>query len=280
MEIWKAIILGLVQGLTEFLPVSSSGHLVLVQEMLDVDTANILFFDTMLHLATLIAVCVVLYKEIWALLKKPIQKPVLLLIIATIPAGIVGLCLNDVMDSFFAGTKYLWIFFIISACILLVSDILGMHYDKIKAMKKLHGYEKEELNPALFSSLNYGNTIAMGLAQAVAIFPGVTRSGSTIAAGVCAKGDRKEVARFSFLMSIPIILASVLLETIDLVKAPTEMTIGAGAIICGMLAAAISGYIAIKWMLKLVEKCQLRWFSLYLILIAILVIVHNQIQIW
>ena len=184
------------------------------------------------------------------------------------------------MDSFFAGTKYLWILFIVSAIILFVSDMLGKHYDKIKSMKVMHGYVEEEINPALFSSLNYKNTIAMGLAQAVAIFPGVTRSGSTIAAGVCAKGDRKDVARFSFLMSIPIILASVLLESIKLVKEPTEMTIGAGAIICGMLAAAISGYIAIKWMLKLVEKCQLRWFSLYLILMSIIVIVHNTVGLW
>ncbi|MEG1963330.1 MAG: undecaprenyl-diphosphate phosphatase [Clostridia bacterium] len=288
MEWWKALILGLVQGFTEFLPVSSSGHLVLFQAWLNVESESILFFDVMLHVATLVAVCIVLYKEIWALLKKPLSKPVLFLIIATIPAGIVGITLEDVVGGFFEGTKYLWIFFLLSAAVLLLSDIMSKKYAQ-KEIVGANGANKQseqeanlqqQINAPLFSSLNYGNVVAMGLAQACAIFPGLTRSGSTIAAGVIAKGDRKDVAKFSFLMSIPIILASALLQGIKLGVNKTPIDVGAGSIIIGMIAATVSGYFAVKWMLKLVQKCKLKWFSLYLVIIAIVVFINNFVKIW
>ncbi len=282
MEWWKALILGLVQGFTEFLPVSSSGHLVLVQEWLNVQSNNIVFFDIMLHVATLVAVCAVLYKEIWKLLKNIISKPVLLLIIATIPAGIIGVTLDDVIEGMFEGTKYLWIFFIISAIVLFISDLMGNYYRKKQAEKAVDSTQPTEqvVGEPLFKSINYSNAIIMGCAQACAVFPGITRSGSTIAAGVIAKGDRKEVAKFSFLMSIPVILASALLHSIKMIKAPAPIDIPVFSIIIGMVAAAISGYVAVKWMIKLVEKCQLKWFSIYLLLLAIVIIVNNFVKIW
>lgn len=286
MEWWKALILGLVQGFTEFLPVSSSGHLVLVQSWLNIESASNMLFDILLHLATLVAVCAVLYKEIWQLFKHIISKPVLLLIIATIPAGLAGLFLNDFFSEFFEGTKYLWIFFMLSAIVLFVSDMLGAYYEKKKMTNQpqvattADGDATKVINKPLFTTITYPNAIAMGLAQACAIFPGLTRSGSTIAAGIVTKGNRSEVARFSFIMSIPIILASALMETVSVVKDGIPVDIPALSIVLGMVAACVSGYIAVKWMLRLVEKCSLKWFSLYLIAMAVLVFVNNYTHMW
>ena len=284
MEWWKALILGLVQGFTEFLPVSSSGHLVLVQSWLGVESNNTVFFAVMLHVATLVSVCAVLYKEIWALLKKPFSKPVYCLVLATIPAGIVGLALNDFFDTMFEGTKWLWIFFLMSACILLASDIIGNWYEKkgLTRTPKMDTVKEDGTTvPApLFSTIGYDTTLIMGLCQAFAIFPGVTRSGSTIAGGVAGKAKRSEVARFSFLMSIPIILSSALLEGIGMAVDHVVIDIPWYSIVIGMVAALISGYVAVKWMLRLVEKCQLKWFSLYLVLMSIFVIVNNFVGIW
>lgn len=286
MEWWKALILGLVQGFTEFLPVSSSGHLVLVQDWLNVQSENIILFDILLHLATLVAVCAVLYKEIWQLFKHIISKPVLLLIIATIPAGLAGLFLNDFFNDFFKDSQLLWIFFMISAIILFVSDVMGTYYEKKNLTNQAvatppeDGEQIKVISKPLFTTITYPNAIAMGLAQACAIFPGITRSGSTIAAGIVTKGNRSEVARFSFIMSIPIILASALMQTVDVVKDGIPMDISALSIIIGMVAACVSGYIAVKWMLRLVEKCNLKWFSIYLVIMAILVFVNNYTHMW
>ena len=284
MEWWKALILGLVQGFTEFLPVSSSGHLVLVQSWLGVESANLVFFAVMLHCATLVSVCAVLYKEIWALLKKPFSKPVYCLILATIPAGIIGLALNDFFNSMFEGTEWLWLFFMISAIVLLASDLIGKWYEKKDITRKPVGettLEDGTIVPApMFSTIGYDTTMIMGICQACAIFPGVTRSGSTIAGGVAGKGKRSEVARFSFLMSIPIILSSALLEGIGMAVDHVVIDIPWYSIVIGMSAALVSGYVAVKWMLRLVEKCQLKWFSLYLMMMSVLVIVDNFVGIW
>ncbi len=284
MEWWKALILGVVQGFTEFLPVSSSGHLVLVQSILGVQSENVVFFDVMLHVATLVSVCAVLYKEIWALLKNPFSKPVYCLILATIPAGIVGLLLNDFFNSMFEGTTWLWLFFCISAAILFISDYIGKVYEKNGITRRpLVGKTLDDgtvLAPPMFSTIGYDTTLIMSLCQAFAIFPGVTRSGSTIAGGIAGRGKRSEVARFSFLMSIPIILSSALLQGVGLATSGIVIDIPWYSIVIGMTAALISGYVAVKWMLRLVEKCQLKWFSFYLILISIVVIVNNFVGMW
>lgn len=284
MEWWQAFILGLVQGLTEFLPVSSSGHLVLVSEWLGVSSESSVFFAVMLHLATLISVCVVLRKEIWALIRRPISKPVLCLIIASIPAAVIGFAFNDFFESMFTGSQWLWLFFLISAIILLTSDFVGKYYERkgiARQSKELTIAEDGTIiNPPLFSTIGYGTAIAMGVAQACAILPGVSRSGSTIAGGVISKGKRSEVARFSFLMSLVVILGSVLLEGGEMIIDKTPLDIPVVSLLVGMLAAMVSGYIAVKWMLRLVEKCQMKWFSLYLVLMSILVIVNNFVGIW
>ncbi|MGN1061363.1 MAG: undecaprenyl-diphosphate phosphatase, partial [Candidatus Coproplasma sp.] len=196
MQWWEALVLGLTQGLTEFLPVSSSGHLTFLQRILGntmqhgIDFFdNQIFFNLILHLGTLVAVCIIFWKDIVALFKKPIT--LLYLVVATIPAAIVGVLLDDVIENNVSKGAYagiiLAVFFFITAALLFATEIYAKRRKKVLP-------------------LSWRTTIPMGVAQAVAILPGISRSGSTIAAGIFAGGDNDEVAHFSFLMSIPVIL--------------------------------------------------------------------------
>ncbi|MGN0822878.1 MAG: undecaprenyl-diphosphate phosphatase [Candidatus Gallimonas sp.] len=254
MEIWQAIVLGTVQGLTEFLPVSSSGHLVLLQQIMNADFGgNELFFDVMLHFGTLIAVFFVFWRDVLDLFKKPF-KTLLYLIVATIPAGLVGLFLNDYIEEKFYGGAYLAIGFALTALILLLCEFVA----------------KRRKNPGL--PLCWRTTVPMGLMQAIAVIPGISRSGSTIAAGVFAGADTKNVAKFSFLMSIPVILGSVVVSLKDVAGETSALsTMGATgviAVLLGVLFAALAGLFAIKLMLKVIGKANYKWFSLYLVALS------------
>lgn len=268
MQWWQALVLGLTQGLTEFLPVSSSGHLTFLQRVLGVDIGGAeLFFDIILHLGTLVAVCIIFYKDIIALFKKPF-KTLLYLVVATIPAGVCGLLLDDVIDENILQGDYvgifLAVFFLITAGVLLATEI----------------YVKRRKNVL---PLCWRVTLPMGFAQAVAILPGISRSGSTIAAGLFAGGENEEVAHFSFLMSIPVILGSFLVQLVKgLVKTGEESFAYsfevAGSqfgwcIAIGFIVSAIAGLFAIKVMLQAIKKANYKWFSLYLTLLAVACIV-------
>ena len=261
--IWKSSVLGIVQGLTEFLPVSSSGHLTLLQRLLKFDTEGgaMTFINIMMHLGTLIAVVVVFRKEILALFKKPF-KMLLMLIVATIPAGIVGLLASDKIDAVFAGANglaYLALCFAFTGLMLLACEFIAKRQ---KAPKPL----------------GWGSTVPMGLMQAVALFPGISRSGSTIVAGTVAGAKRDEVAKFSFLMSIPVILGSFLVEMAKGVKdaatgQPSVFT-GIGApeavgMLFGIALSAAFGFLAIKWMLNVIRKANYMWFSVYLVCLSL-----------
>ncbi|MDE6294269.1 MAG: undecaprenyl-diphosphate phosphatase, partial [Clostridiales bacterium] len=178
---WQAMVLGLVQGLTEFLPVSSSGHLILTRELMGLnDGSSFLLFDVMAHVGTLVAVVIVLYKPIIELFKKP-YKNLLMLIVATIPAVIVGFACKDLIEEYFSTAKYLCFFFAFTAIIMLVSEIVAKRNNKPK-------------------DLNWSGAVAMGLMQGLGVLPGVSRSGSTIFGGTVAGTDSKKIATFSFLM--------------------------------------------------------------------------------
>ena len=251
MEIWQAIILGAVQGFAEFLPVSSSGHLILLQRWLGVAEGG-LFFDVMLHIGTLIPVCIVFFKEILALFKKPFNK-MLFLIIATIPAALTGMLLGDLVEGAFYGGD------ILAACLLAGTFLLTateLYFSEVISKK----YQK-----AL--PLSYKNTLAMGVAQSIAIVPGLSRSGTVISAGCFTGVDRSENANFTFLMSIPIILGAAVVSGYKTLK--TGIIIEALPLIFGVATAAVTGYVAIKVMLKLIKKANYKWFSLYLIIMAI-----------
>ena len=268
MEIWQAIVLGLVQGLTEFLPVSSSGHLTLVQNLMGLDLGGMdLLFDIILHVGTLVAVCAVFWRDIIDLFKKPF-KTLLYLIVATIPAGIVGVLLMDWSDEVINGSQYIGIllavFFTLTAILLLVTEIYAKRRNKEKELP-----------------LCWRTTISMGCAQAVAaLFPGLSRSGTTICAGVLAGGRSDELSKFSFLMSIPVILGSFAVSLLkgamdgELTSSFTAMGPNAGwCIAIGFIVAAVSGLFAIKVMLGAIRKANYKWFSLYLVLLAIACIV-------
>lgn len=259
--IWKSIVLGTVQGLTEFLPVSSSGHLTLLQQILhyDIGEGGMMFVNVMLHFGTLVAVIFAFWREIGGLFKKPMR--LLMLVVATVPAGVVGLLFNDKIEAIFnpdtnpAWLCWLAVFFAATALILLVTETVS------KYRKKEH-------------PLGWGGTVAMGLAQAVALFPGISRSGSTIAAGVISGGKKEEVARFSFLMSIPVILGSVAVELWHVVRPAEGVSFALTApeivgMVAGVVFAAASGFLAIKVMLKVIGKGNYKWFSLYLVLLSL-----------
>ncbi len=248
----QALILGLIQGLTEFLPVSSSGHLILFKRLFGVDAERFgLTFDIALHVATLVAVFIVFRKDIGALLRKPFQKLTLLLILATVPAALAGILLDDWISSVLQTGALLGVAFLLTAIVLLASEYFG------KRRKEM-------------ADVSYTDAVVIGVAQAVAIMPGLSRSGSTLSAGLFC-GLKKEAAlRFSFLMSIPIILGSAVLGVKDIVEAPEAVEWG--PLLLGMLAAGISGYVAIRFMLDFFKKRNLKGFAIYVAIWGILIL--------
>jgi len=255
MEVWQSIILGITQGLTEFLPVSSSGHLVLIQNAMGL-TEIPLFFDVMLHCGTLIAVVVVLFREIIELFAHPVKNHLAVMVFATVPAGLVGLLLNDTIEGLFSGAM-LGICFLITAAILFFSEFV---YARIKQKKQI----------SLWSGL------AMGGMQAVALFPGISRSGSTIAGGLFSGVNRKKVASFAFLMSIPLIVCSVFLEGVQVAEVgfgDVDMT----CVIVGTVFSAVSGFVAVKFMINLINKHKLTGFIIYLIALGAFVLLDQGV---
>lgn len=255
--VWKSGILGAVQGLTEFLPVSSSGHLTFLQIIgLDFGEGMTTFINVMMHLGTLIAVIAVFWRDILALFKKPF-KTLLMLIVATIPAGVVGLLFNDEIDAFFSGSTALLnlaVCFAVTGLLLLVAELVA------KRQKQPH-------------ALGWGSSISMGLMQAVALFPGISRSGSTIVAGTLTGAKREDVAKFSFLMSIPVILGSFAVEVVGVVREPSAVaqigTNGFIGIAIGVGLAAVFGFLAIRLMLRAIRKANYIWFSVYLVCLSL-----------
>lgn len=255
MTFLQAVILGLVQGLCEFLPVSSSGHLVLMQNIFGI-TDDVLFFDTMLHMGTLIAVFAVFYKTIWALLKRPLQKKVYLLLTATVVTAVFGIVFEARIEALFGG-GLLGVGFLLTSLILLLSERL-----------QSDRYEIEQLN--------YAQAAGVGLIQAVAILPGVSRSGSTIAGSRFFGLNRDAAAEFSFILSIPPILGSLLLQLKDVAEEGMP-ELNLLYVLAGTLTAAVSGYFAIRWMLKLIKTKSLLGFSLYTGVLGLLVLLDQYV---
>ena len=268
MDILQGIIIGIVQGLTEFLPVSSSAHLVFIQNLLGVESS--LAFDTFLHLGTLIAVVWFFRYDIYQMLKSwwlslgdilqgrfregfyddPYKRLAWYVILATIPVGIVGVLFEDSVDALFSGALYVPAFFLfVTGTILYLSQRMpggNINYNNIT---------KKE---ALF----------MGLGQACAILPGLSRSGTTIAAGLTIGLDKEFAAKFSFILSIPAIFGAFILQAKDIGSA---MDANFLPVILGFIASIIAGYMAIKWMLDLIQNRNLDIFSYYCWLMGLIV---------
>jgi undecaprenyl-diphosphatase len=258
MNILYAIIMGIIQGLTEFLPVSSSGHLVLLQKLFGI-TEPALFFNTMLHAGTLIAVSAVLWKDIWAILKNPIQPITGFLILATIPAVFAALLFGDFFDHAFETGQFLGFSFLLTAALLCIAEILSR-----RAGENLKKREQ----------MNWLDACLIGVLQAIALIPGVSRSGATITGALSCKLDRDFAARFSFMLSIPAILGALIFQARDLASstAAAGESIGAVSVIAGTVTAAVIGFFAIKLMLKLIKEKSLYGFSIYTASLGILVL--------
>ena len=258
MEIWQAILLGAIQGFTEFLPVSSSGHLLLLQNWFGI-TEGALFFSLMLHVGTLVPVIIVLWKEILSTLRRPYNK-FLYWVIASIPAGIMGIIFSVVIDLDELFANNIWL---LAITFLLTAGELIFAEQRAK---------KVELN----NGINLKSSFIMGLGQACGVLPGLSRSGTTITFGTIAKVKKEENANFSFLMSIPIIVAAVALELLKGVKNGFG-GIDALPLAFGMITAMVTGYVSIKFMLKIIKKANYKWFSLYLVFVAIATIITSII---
>jgi len=261
VSILQAIVLGIVQGLTEFLPVSSSGHLVLLPWWLNWEHPG-LAFDTLLHWGTLLAVLVYFWRDWLDMLRAffrivrtrtistPSDKLLLSIIVGSIPAAVLGYLLNDFFESLFAAPTAVIGFLIFTGLLLVFA-------------------ERWRGQGLPLARIRLSDAVIVGLAQALAIAPGISRSGSTIAAGLVRGLDRPAAARFSFLLGTPIIFGAGLFKLKDLLTAGVTDTSGA-ALVLGFLAAAISGFLSIRFLMRYLQNHRLTIFALYVWGIALI----------
>ena len=248
MEIWQAIVLGFVQGLTEFFPVSSSGHFALFQKILGINSVG-LFFDVMLHVATLVPLITVFFSKVLNLFKPPFNK-LKLVLTATLPTVILAILFNNLVEKAFGSLTFLIVGFTLTAINLFVCEIVTKKRTLIKRF-------------------NYKRALTIGVMQGVAVFPAISRSGLTITTGAYLGVDKKENAEFSFLISIPVILGGAFSGFLGLLKTGAE-SVEILPLVFGMFSACISGYLAINLMLKFIEKTNYKYFSIYLIILSLI----------
>jgi len=262
MSNFEAIILGLIQGLTEFLPVSSSGHLAIGKELLGLQTEMNLSFVVLVHAATALSIIIVFWKDIWTLLKGLFKfqfnqetKYISMILISMIPVGLVGVFFKDNVDSAFNSLVLVGFMLIVTALVLFISQTISNKRNKSEAELKEVGFKE---------------AIIIGLAQSVAVLPGISRSGSTIATGLLCGVKKASVAKFSFLMVLIPILGEAFLDLVGGEMTSATSGISISALVLGFLAAFISGYAACKWMIEIVKKAKLTYFAVYCFIAGIL----------
>lgn len=259
----EALLLGIVQGLTEYLPVSSSGHLTIGAYLFGVNGEDNLTFNVAVHVATVMSTIVILWKEIiWifkGLFKGQLNEEtryVINILISMIPVGIVGLFLKDYVEEIFGSGL------LIVGCMLLVTaSLLAFSYFA-------RPRQKEKIGPV--------DAFIIGIAQAVAVMPGLSRSGSTIATGLLLGNKKEKLAQFSFLMVIPPILGEALLDVMKAAKGGAEAAVGdlsVSALVVGFMAAFVAGCLACKWMLNIVKKGKLIYFAIYCAIVGVIAII-------
>ncbi len=268
----QALILGLVQGLTEYLPVSSSGHLEIGKMLMGPEAeAGGLTFSIAVHVATVLSTLFILWKEVGTLLRGMLRfrwndetKYVANILISMIPVGIVGLCFKDQVEMLFTDERIRH--YVVGGCLWLTAILLTLtHYAK----------------PRLRETISPFHAFLIGLSQAVAVMPGLSRSGTTIATGLLLGNKKESLAQFSFLMVIPPILGEALLSMKDVLfpsaeaiaATAAEPSIPLSSLCVGFLAAFISGCFACKWMIELVKKCKLVYFGIYCAIVGTLVLI-------
>jgi len=252
-ELIKTIILGFVQGFTEFLPVSSSGHLLVFRKLFGLSEAG-LFLDTMLHFGTLVALLVIFWRDILEMIRKPFSRLTLLVITATIPTAVIGLMFKDIFEELaVSGVTVGWEF-LATGVILWIADNI-----KDRGTKDL-------------GQISFKDALVVGTLQGAAILPAISRSGLTISGAFFQGIVRASAARFSFLVSIPAILGAVVLQGLDLFEGRVE-TIGTLPLIIGTIISAVTGYIAVKWMLSIIQRGSLKVFSVYVWVLGIIILI-------
>ena len=255
MPVWKAIVLGIVQGLTEFLPVSSSGHILIFERILNVNTGGAdMFLGIVLHAGTLFAVIAVYFKKLISLIKPPFDN-LLKLIIASVPAAIVGFTLGDIIDELFFSGNFLWLAFAVTALLLALSEC------KIK-------------RATCFYPLNNKRALIIGLSQALAVIPGLSRSGTTLSAATLSGVNQKDATDFSFIMSVPVIFGALLSEILKCFSGSISIgNIGLIPLLIATFSSFICGVFAIKVMIKTIKKGNYKFFCIYLIILSLLLII-------
>ena len=242
-----AMVLGIVQGLTEFLPVSSSGHLVLLNRIFNI-SEEFLFTTIVLHIATLFAIIAIYYKKIWELIKHPFSTKAVLLYLSIIPTILLVFVFKTFLEKSYSG-NLLALFFLITALLLALVQIFAKRNNK--------------------APINSKTALLMGFAQGIAVFPGISRSGSTISVGLLCGKDKEEVASFSFIMSIPVIIGSMLYEIIF--HSAQIAAVDILPTLIAFLFAFLFGILSIKIMLKVIKKANYFYFSGYLLLLSMFI---------
>lgn len=274
MTYFEATVLGLVQGLAEFLPISSSGHLALLQNWFGIDETKVLLFTVLLHVGTLISVFIMYWKDIWELIvelvltikdlctgkglrmeERPVRKLGVMIIVTTIPTAIIGFLFNDFFDSLYTSVIPIGVGLIITGFLLVFAEKKGESDRGIRQM-------------------NLRNAIFIGTVQGIAICPGISRSGSTLFGSLICNLDRKFAVKFVFLISIPSILGSAILEAPAAIEAGVSLS-QLGPVLWGMAVAAAAGIFAIKSMIKIVSDKKLIWFSYYVWILGLVVVIYG-----
>ena len=274
LDILSAIILGAVQGISEFLPISSSGHLVLVPALLGIETG--LAFDTILHIGTLVAIFTFFWKVIINLIKGfilsiidltegvdifkrelhrvPEKRFAWLIIVGTIPTGIMGILLKDAIETIFRGTLFVGIFLLVTAAVLYYS-------------------ERHSSGQITQKDMSFKQALIVGICQGLAVFPGISRSGSTIASGLCLGLNREYAARYSFLLSIPAVIGAGLIQIKDIATLDASVSV----LLAGFISSVIFGYLSIKLLMKMIKGWSLDIFAYYCTIIGIITIILSVV---
>lgn len=259
----QALFLGLIQGLTEYLPVSSSGHLTIGQEVLGVSSESNLTFDVVVHVATVLSTLVILWKEVVWIFKGLFKfrwneetRYTLCILVSMIPVGIVGVFFKDYVEDIFGSGLFIVAYFLMVTALLLTFS----YYAK----------------PRQREHISLRDAFIIGLAQAAAVMPGLSRSGSTIATGLILGNKKEKLAQFSFLMVIPPILGEALLDVLKAMKGGAAAVTGdmsLSALVVGFLAAFVSGCFACKWMINIVKRGKLVYFAVYCAVISLVALI-------
>jgi undecaprenyl-diphosphatase len=260
-DLLKSLVLGIIQGLTEFLPISSTGHLVLGRKLLGMGEAG-LFLDTLLHFGTLIALVAVYWDDIQGLIRRPFSRLGLLLMVGTIPTALIGLSFEEYFEQISKTGSTIGVEFLVTGFILMAAERW-----KESAQKR-------------FEQITWTDALIIGTLQGAAIMPAISRSGLTIAGSLLRGIHKEDAARFSFLISLPAIFGACVLQGKKLLDHQVSEMVGLIPLLAGTFAAAVSGYIAVKWMIRILNKGSLKIFAYYVWALGAVIVTLQAIGIW